>query len=189
MSQDSAANPVTRRNRSPRHSPSSSSPAPPLPSIPDKLYFRIGEVARLCQVQTSVLRFWETEFPQLHPGKGSSGQRLFRRRDVETALRIRHLLYTEGYTIPGARQLLRSTPHHPTPLDPELRSGQLSLPVDPTPPSPEPPPGLSLSSRLQTLQHSLRDLHALVSRIPAAPRRSRPAPAASLFDPPAPAVH
>ena len=81
--------------------------APPA-TIPDKLYFRIGEVARLCDVPAYVLRFWETEFPQLKPNKGGTGQRLFRRRDVETALRIKCLLYDEGYTIPGARQLLKA---------------------------------------------------------------------------------
>ena len=76
--------------------------------IPDKLYFRIGEVARLCDVPAYVLRFWESEFPQLKPNKGGTGQRLFRRRDVEMALRIKRLLYDEGYTIPGARQLLKT---------------------------------------------------------------------------------
>ena len=76
--------------------------------IPDKLYFRIGEVARLCEVPAYVLRFWESEFPQLKPNKGGTGQRLYRRKDVETALRIKDLLYGQGYTIPGARQALRS---------------------------------------------------------------------------------
>src|SRR6202166_897488 len=76
--------------------------------IPDKLYFRIGEVARLCEVPAYVLRFWETEFPQLRPNKGGTGQRLYRRRDVEMALRIKTLLYDEGYTIPGARQAFKS---------------------------------------------------------------------------------
>jgi DNA-binding transcriptional MerR regulator len=74
------------------------------PAIPDKLYFRIGEVAKLCSVQAYVLRFWESEFPQLKPSKSGTGQRLYRQRDVEMALKIRHLLYEEGYTIPGARQ-------------------------------------------------------------------------------------
>lgn len=78
------------------------------PEIPDKLYFRIGEVARLCEVPAYVLRFWETEFPQLRPNKGGTGQRLFRRRDVEMAIRIKRLLYEDGYTIPGARLLLKS---------------------------------------------------------------------------------
>src|SRR5271163_4697724 len=76
--------------------------------IPDKLYFRIGEVARLCSVAPYVLRFWETEFSQLKPNKSGTGQRLYRKRDVELALRIKRLLYDEGYTIPGARQVFQS---------------------------------------------------------------------------------
>ena len=72
--------------------------------IPDKLYFRIGEVARLCKLPAYVLRFWETEFPQLKPSKSSTGQRLYRRRDVENVLDIKRLLYGEGFTIAGARQ-------------------------------------------------------------------------------------
>ncbi|HEY4380489.1 MAG TPA: MerR family transcriptional regulator [Acidobacteriaceae bacterium] len=76
--------------------------------IPDKLYFRIGEVARLCEVPAYVLRFWESEFPQLKPNKGGTGQRLYRRRDVEMALRVKTLLKEEGYTIPGARHVLKA---------------------------------------------------------------------------------
>jgi DNA-binding transcriptional MerR regulator len=75
--------------------------------VPDKLYFRIGDVARICEVPAYVLRFWETEFPQLKPNKGGTGQRLYRRRDVEMALRVKALLYDEGYTIPGARSILK----------------------------------------------------------------------------------
>lgn len=78
------------------------------PEIPDKLYFRIGDVARLCEVPAYVLRFWETEFPQLKPNKGGTGQRLYRKRDVEMALRIKSLLYDQGYTIPGARQVFKN---------------------------------------------------------------------------------
>jgi DNA-binding transcriptional MerR regulator len=74
-------------------------------AIPDKLYFRIGDVAELCGVEAYVLRFWETEFPQLKPNKSGTGQRLYRRRDVELALRIKQLLYADGYTIAGARQV------------------------------------------------------------------------------------
>lgn len=74
--------------------------------IPDKLYFRIGEVARLCRLPAYVLRFWETEFPHLKPVKSSTGQRMYRRRDVENVLRIKTLLYEEGFTIAGARQAL-----------------------------------------------------------------------------------
>jgi DNA-binding transcriptional MerR regulator len=76
--------------------------------IPDKLYFRIGEVATLCRLPAYVLRFWETEFPQLKPVKSSTGQRMYRKRDVESVLRIKQLLYEQGFTISGARQQLRS---------------------------------------------------------------------------------
>jgi DNA-binding transcriptional MerR regulator len=75
--------------------------------IPERLYFRIGEVATLCQLPAYVLRFWETEFPQLKPIKSSTGQRMYRRKDVEGVLRIKKLLYEEGFTIAGARQHLR----------------------------------------------------------------------------------
>jgi DNA-binding transcriptional MerR regulator len=75
--------------------------------IPDKLYFRIGEVSTLCKLPAYVLRFWETEFPQLKPVKSSTGQRMYRRKEVETVLRIKQLLYEEGFTIAGARQQLR----------------------------------------------------------------------------------
>jgi DNA-binding transcriptional MerR regulator len=76
--------------------------------IPEKLYFRIGEVSRLCRLPAYVLRFWETEFPQLKPVKGSTGQRMYRRKDVENIIRIKTLLYEEGFTIAGARQHLRA---------------------------------------------------------------------------------
>ncbi|HKE32945.1 MAG TPA: MerR family transcriptional regulator, partial [Candidatus Angelobacter sp.] len=66
--------------------------------IPDKLYFRIGEVSRLCRLPSYVLRFWETEFPQLKPSKSSTGQRMYRKPDVENVLRIKQLLYEEGFT-------------------------------------------------------------------------------------------
>lgn len=75
--------------------------------IPEKLYFRIGEVSNLCRLPAYVLRFWETEFPQLKPVKSSTGQRMYRRKDVESVLRIKKLLYDEGFTIAGARQQLR----------------------------------------------------------------------------------
>ena len=75
--------------------------------VPDKLYFRIGEVSRLCRLPAYVLRFWETEFSQLKPVKGSTGQRMYRRKDVDAVLRIKKLLYEEGFTIAGARQQLR----------------------------------------------------------------------------------
>lgn len=77
------------------------------PVIPDKLYFRIGEVSHLCRLPAYVLRFWETEFPQLKPVKSGTGQRMYRQRDVENVLRIKKLLYDQGFTIAGARQHLK----------------------------------------------------------------------------------
>ena len=81
------------------------------PVIPDRLYFKIGDVARICGVETYVLRFWETQFPQLKPNKSGTGQRLYRRRDVETALEIKRLVHGEGYTLVGARQALGQSRH------------------------------------------------------------------------------
>jgi DNA-binding transcriptional MerR regulator len=74
--------------------------------IPDKLYFRIGEVSKLTHTKPYVLRFWETEFPTLKPTKSKSGHRLYRRQDVELVLEIRRLLYGKGFTISGARKHL-----------------------------------------------------------------------------------
>ena len=103
--------------------------------IPDKLYFRIGEVATLCHLPAYVLRFWESEFPQLKPVKSSSGQRMYRKRDVESVLHIKRLLYEQGFTISGARQQLRSEsktdktqtaipfPSHSTPEIQHIRQG------------------------------------------------------------------
>jgi len=75
--------------------------------IPEKIYFKIGEVCELVDVQAHVLRYWETEFPQLAPQKNRSGQRSYRRKDVEISLRIKELLYDELYTIAGARKKLQ----------------------------------------------------------------------------------
>jgi DNA-binding transcriptional MerR regulator len=77
------------------------------PDIPDKLFFRIGEVSQLVGVEAYVLRYWESEFPGLSPRKSSSGQRMFRRKDVELLLRIKHLLYGRKFTIEGARKALQ----------------------------------------------------------------------------------
>jgi DNA-binding transcriptional MerR regulator len=74
--------------------------------IPDRLYFKIGDVAEICTLETYVLRFWETQFPQLKPNKSGTGQRLYRRRDVELVLEIKRLVHGEGYTLAGARQAL-----------------------------------------------------------------------------------
>jgi DNA-binding transcriptional MerR regulator len=116
--------------------------------IPDKLYFRIGEVARLCEVPAYVLRFWESEFPQLKPNKGGTGQRLYRRRDVEMAIRIKRLLYDEGYTIPGARQVFKS--------EIKQKEPQLALPGT----------GLPDARRLQELRRELQEIAAILSRPP-----------------------
>ena len=77
------------------------------PELPDKLYFKIGEVAKIVGVKPYVLRYWETEFSVVRPGKTRSSHRLYRRRDVETLLEIRRLLYGERYTIEGAKRRLR----------------------------------------------------------------------------------
>jgi DNA-binding transcriptional MerR regulator len=89
--------------------------------LPDKLYFKIGEVAKIVGVKPYVLRYWETEFSVVKPGKTPSRHRLYRRRDVEMLLEIKHLLYKEGYTIAGAKKRLKETQRE----EPE----QLLLPV------------------------------------------------------------
>ena len=76
--------------------------------IPNKLFFKIGEVCEITDTQPYVLRYWESEFPSLAPAKNSSGQRIYRRRDIETVLRIKQLLYEEGFTIAGAKKRLEA---------------------------------------------------------------------------------
>jgi DNA-binding transcriptional MerR regulator len=83
--------------------------------LPDKLYFKIGEVSRLVGVKPYVLRYWESEFSVLRPGKTRSHHRLYRRKDVEMLLEIRRLLYTERYTIEGAKRRLREGGRSPEP--------------------------------------------------------------------------
>ena len=80
------------------------------PEIPDKLYFRIGEVSRLTGIKPYVLRFWESEFHGLGPKKSGTGHRLYRRKDVELVLEIKRLLYEKRYTIEGARKFLEGKP-------------------------------------------------------------------------------
>src|SRR5713101_5707397 len=77
------------------------------PQIPDRLYFRIGDVSELLGVEPYVLRFWESEFPTLQPKKGKTGHREYKRKDVELLLEIKRLLYDEGFTISGARKALK----------------------------------------------------------------------------------
>jgi DNA-binding transcriptional MerR regulator len=130
------------------------------PVIPDKLYFRIGEAARLCGVEAYVLRFWEKEFPQLHPSKGGTGQRLYRRRDVELALRIKQLVHREGYTIAGARQQLaqeiKENRRKPQPELIPISSGKaIAKPSQ-------------VEVRLQRLRVELRDIQKMLSTEPSA---------------------
>src|SRR6056297_3996887 len=82
--------------------------SPPSWEIPDKLYFRIGEVTAITGLAAYVLRFWESEFPTLSPKRTESGQRLYRKADVKTILEIKHLLYDKKFTIEGARKHLKS---------------------------------------------------------------------------------
>jgi DNA-binding transcriptional MerR regulator len=83
------------------------------PEIPDKLYFKIGEVSELLGLEPYVLRYWETEFAVLSPKKSGTGHRLYRRKDVELLLRIKHLLYEKRFTIEGARQSLHASAKAP----------------------------------------------------------------------------
>ena len=78
----------------------------PTPEIPDKLFFKISDVCEIVGVEPYVLRFWETEFPGLAPGKSKSGHRIYKRKDVENMLRVKELLYERGFTIAGARKQL-----------------------------------------------------------------------------------
>ena len=110
--------------------------------LPDRLYFKIGEVARLVGVKPYVLRYWETEFSVVRPGKTRSKHRLYRRKDVETLLEIRRLLYAERYTIEGAKR--------------RLREGTLR-----TAPVEEPKP--DADATLTRIRDELHDLHRLVS--------------------------
>ena len=156
--------------------------------IPDKLYFRIGDVAKLCDVPAYVLRFWETEFPQLKPNKGGTGQRLYRKRDVEMALRIKSLLYDQGYTIPGARQVFSS--------DSKTKEAPEATQLAPAPvptPAPEPAPSIDVGETIRHEAHrrgqlaSLRaELHSLADLLakPASP--DHPAPSAEAPTAPVP---
>lgn len=133
----------------------------PASPIPDKLYFRIGEAARLCGVEAYVLRFWETEFPQLKVNKGGTGQRLYRRRDVELALRIKQLLHHEGYTIAGARQHLAQ----------EAKEGRRKTQPQPVLPIAVPPGKAAaqqahVNAKLQQLRKELKDLLNVLSTEP-----------------------
>ena len=91
------------------------------PEIPNKLYFRIGEVAKLAGIKPYVLRFWESEFNGLGPKKSGTGHRLYRRKDVELVLEIKRLLYEKRFTIEGARKVLEAKPKRELPKPVALR--------------------------------------------------------------------
>jgi len=109
--------------------------------IPNKLFFKIGEVCEITDTQPYVLRYWESEFPALAPAKNSSGQRIYRRRDIETVLRIKQLLYEEGFTIAGAKKRLEAemggrgaTPSAMASLpDTEVRNVEVAAVIAPAP--------------------------------------------------------
>jgi DNA-binding transcriptional MerR regulator len=155
--------------------------------IPEKLYFKIGEVCDLVGVQAHVLRYWETEFPQLSPQKNRSGQRSYRRRDVEISLRIKELLYDEMFTIAGARKKLqtelREPPKlkivHPEPRpqqsdaesadSPGLFDDDLNLePISSSSVQVSPPSGLSAPQReaLGSLSNQLLELREMLKNRP-----------------------
>jgi DNA-binding transcriptional MerR regulator len=128
--------------------------------IPNKLFFKIGEVCELTDTQPYVLRYWESEFPALAPAKNSSGQRIYRRRDIETILRIKQLLYDEGFTIAGAKKR----------LEVEL-SGRADTPGAPvpsaTPPAGTvgtPPGGDPTRQALREVRDQLREILTLLDR-------------------------
>ena len=140
------------------------------PEIPDKLYFRIGDVAKLCDVPAYVLRFWETEFPQLKPNKGGTGQRLYRKRDVEMALRIKSLLYDRGYTIPGARLVFKADAKTGSPESIAAEPALEPRPIEVRPPI----SGTHRENQLQSLRNEMNALLGILSRpipsfAPAAP--------------------
>ncbi len=113
--------------------------------IPDKLYFRIGEVSELAETQPYVLRYWETEFPSLKPTKSATGHRLYRRQDVEMVFEIKHLLYEKGFTIEGARKYLAGGPR-------------------PAPESKANGKGESGDARLRAIKRELEGILTIVSR-------------------------
>jgi len=108
-------------------------PSPPLVAIPNKLFFRIGEVSQLVGVEAYVLRYWETEFKGLAPKKSDTGQRMFRRKDVELLLRIKHLLYDKKFTIEGARKELQDKDSENVRKVTPVRQVEMFAPADPLP--------------------------------------------------------
>jgi DNA-binding transcriptional MerR regulator len=150
------------------------------PLIPDRLYFKIGDVARICEVETYVLRFWETQFPQLKPNKSGTGQRLYRRRDVELALEIKRLVHAEGYTLAGARQVLVDQTRH---RSDSQRDPQPRLPLL----GGDSAERLDVATTIGHARAELREIANLLASSEPKPQRRRsrltamPAPSDSLF--------
>jgi DNA-binding transcriptional MerR regulator len=126
--------------------------------IPNKLFFKIGEVCEITDTQPYVLRYWESEFPALAPAKNSSGQRIYRRRDIETVLRIKQLLYEEGFTIAGAKKKLEAE-----------MAGRVVTPMPPGEalpagtPTPDPGSGDRVAA-LRQVREQLREILTLLER-------------------------
>ena len=168
----------------------------PPPAIPDRLYFKIGDVARICGLETYVLRFWETQFPQLKPHKSGTGQRLYRRRDVEMVIEIKRLAHAEGYTLAGVRQVLEQAKGQRGPQPVPVREVQTVAPPEAQLDSQSSLPLLSadpvqqrLDSAASVLGHARAELREiatqLASPVSKVPRRTRltavPRPSETLF--------
>jgi DNA-binding transcriptional MerR regulator len=130
-------------------------------AIPNKLFFKIGEVCEITDTQPYVLRYWESEFPALAPAKNSSGQRIYRRKDIETVLRIKQLLYDEGFTIAGAKKRLEAEVGGRGPT-PQTMASQ----IDPESLAPTRPPGATDPARalLFEVRDQLREILTLLDK-------------------------
>lgn len=137
-------------------------------SIPEKLFFKIGEVCDITNVQAHVLRYWESEFPMLAPQKNRAGQRTYRKRDVEMVLRIKELLYDDQYTIAGAKKKLSSELRGASKLKvvtPDMTAAQSPPTATPTPPAlnvapPSPSVETSIAPALQPTPSTLDEVSA-----------------------------
>jgi DNA-binding transcriptional MerR regulator len=127
--------------------------------LPDKLFFKIGEVADLVGVKPHVLRYWESEFPSLKPMKTRGSHRVYKRRDVEIAMLIRRLLHDEGFTIPGARKRLKQLDRHLVTSEPDPAAAR----------------EVALRAELLGVRHALVALLGEIDRISAAPAPARTA--------------
>ena len=128
-------------------------------AIPNKLFFKIGEVCEITDTQPYVLRYWESEFPSLAPAKNSSGQRIYRRRDIETVLRIKQLLYEEGFTIAGAKKRLEAEMTGKTDSNPSVTPSKVA--VGDTPATPGDDKG---RQALLEVREQLREILTLLDR-------------------------